>query len=158
MELFTVTDVVPYAERQKAPVSAHMMIDHDDVPMWSKSSKAWGSGRRIQRNYYAFMVTMGMTDGRMECPACSSALDLDTAEVDRAIPARDYRPGNVCYLCRGCNQGRGILQSQGKDWSNVAQYVSDVAKASLTIPIPSVADARMFWESRPTVTTRSRYA
>lgn len=129
-----------------------------DDAIWSKSSKAWGSARRVQRNYYAFLVTMVLTGYKMECPACSNPLDLDIAEVDRCIPAIDYRPGNVVYLCRGCNGGRGVLQSIGKDWKHVQRYVNDVANASRGIPIPSVADARQWWESRPTVTTVPRYA
>lgn len=128
------------------------------IAIWSKSSKAWGSARRIQRNYYAYLVTMVLTAGRLECPACSASLDLDTAEVDRCIPAYDYKPFNVCYLCRGCNQGRGILQSVGRDWTHASRYALDVANASRGVRVPSVADARAWWSRRPTVETRSRYA
>jgi hypothetical protein len=126
--------------------------------MWSKSHPAWGQRRRIQRNAYAFKVTMRMTNGRMECPACLNPLDLDTAEVDRAVPGLDYAPGNICYLCRGCNQGRGVLQSVGKDWSRVTEYVSDIATASVGIVIPTEAEAKRWHDARPTVATVSRYA
>jgi hypothetical protein len=129
-----------------------------DIAMWSKAHPSWGRNRRQQRNAYAYLVTMAMTNGELVCPACLNPLDLDTAEVDRAIPARDYRPSNICYLCRGCNQGRGILQSEGKDWKHVERYVLDVANASRDIRIPSVAEARRWWDERPTVVTVPRYA
>jgi hypothetical protein len=125
--------------------------------MWSKDSPAWGSGRRQQRNAYAYKVTMRMTRGELICPACLNPLDLDTAEVDRTIPALDYCPGNIVYLCHGCNNGRGILQSVGRDWLNVEAYVRDVKTASVGIAIPTVSEARQWWARRPTVVTRPRY-
>lgn len=130
-----------------------------DVAIWSKQSKAWGSARRIQRNYYAFQVAMAMTKGEWVCAAgCGNDLDLDTAEVDRAIPTLDYRPGNIVTICHGCNHGRGVLQSNGGDWRHAHIYAADIKRASVGIPIPSVADARLWWDSRPTVATRPRYA
>lgn len=128
------------------------------VAMWSKSNPAWGSGRRIQRNYYAYLVTMALTGGHMECPACLGYLDLDTAEVDRCIPELDYTPGNVVYVCHGCNHGRGILQSNGGDWTRANDYADDVRTASAFIRIPAVCDARQWWSTRHTVATTSRYA
>lgn len=131
------------------------------VPMWSKAHPAWGSRRRQQRNAYAFAVTMRMTRGAMVCPTgCGNDLDLDIAEVDKAIPERDYVPGNICYICRGCNQGRGILQSLSppRDWARVADYIADIASASVGVAIPTEAEARAWWARRPTVTTHPRYA
>lgn len=126
---------------------------------WSKSHPAWGSARRIQRNAYAYAVTMVMTGGRMECPACEGALDIDTAEVDRAIPANDYCEGNIVYLCRACNQSRSILQSAGEDWTHIGQYVSDIASASAHVTVPTMAEARAWWSDRPAGVARiSRYA
>lgn len=129
-----------------------------DIAMWSKSHPAFGQRRRVQRNYYAFLVTMVLTAGDMVCPACSNPLDLDTAEVDRAIPSLDYRPGNITYLCRGCNQGRGILQSVDKDWSMVDMYAAHIADASRSVPIPTEREAMAWWTRRPTVVTHPRYA
>lgn len=126
---------------------------------WSKASKAWGSGRRVQRNAYAFAVAMVLTGGAMVCPACSEALDLDTAEVDRAVPALDYREGNVCYLCRSCNETRGMLQSRDEDWRDVASYVADVARASESVTVLTESAARAWWGTRPRLTRKaSRYA
>lgn len=126
--------------------------------IWSKSNPAWGSGRRQQRNAYAFAVTMQLTGGELICPTCLNPLDLDTAEVDRPIPALDYTPGNVVYICRGCNQGRSILQSEGRDWAHADDYADDVRTASTWVRIPSVSDARRWWAQRPTMVTVSRYA
>lgn len=132
--------------------------ENADIPLWSKEHPSWGKRPRIQRNYYAFMVAMVMTGGQMICPACGGTLDLDTAEVDRAIPSLDYRPGNVTYICHGCNHGRGILQSVGADWGKVNQYRIDIARASREVRVPSVTEARQWWDARPTVATVSRYA
>ena len=134
-------------------------MTHTGTARWSKSSPSWGSALRIQRNAYAYAVTMVMTDGRHACPACDSPLDLDTAEVDRAVPALDYREGNVVYLCRGCNQGRSILQSVGSDWTYADEYAAHVADASAMVTVPSHGQAREWWNNRPTGGgTVSRYA
>lgn len=126
---------------------------------WSKSSPSWGSALRVQRNAYAYRVTMVLTNGANECPACGDILDLDTAEVDRAIPANDYCEGNIVYVCRACNQGRAILQSQGRDWAHVADYIADIAKASESVSVPTNREAREWWANRPTAPRRvSRYA
>ena len=125
---------------------------------WSKSSPSWGKALRVQRNAYAYGVTMVLTGGRMVCPACDAALDLDTAEVDRCVPALDYTPGNVVYLCRACNQSRGILQSMGRDWTHADAYVAAVADASADVPVPTTRQAREWWETRPTTATVSRWA
>lgn len=117
---------------------------------WSKSHPSWGSARRVQRNAYAYMVTMVMTGGKVECPCCGVALNLDTAEVDRVVPALDYREGNIVYVCRACNQSRAAVQSTGGDWTHVEQYAADVAAASSRVTVPSVRDAREWWASRPT--------
>lgn len=129
-----------------------------EVTMWSKQNPSWGQRRRVQRNYYAFLVAMVLTGGAMECPACNNPLDLDTAEVDKAVPSLDYRPGNIVYLCRGCNGGRGVLQSTGHDWRHADDYAQDIHTASAHIDIPSEADAMRWWSRRPTVTTHPRYA
>jgi len=139
-------------------LSAPDMGTVTDISRWSKSHPAWGQRRRVQRNYYAFLVTMALTAGAMECPACSNPLDLDIAEVDRAIPSLDYAPGNIAYLCRGCNQGRGVLQSVGRDWAMVDMYAAHIADASRGIPIPTEAEAKAWWARRPTVETHPRYA
>lgn len=125
---------------------------------WSKSSPSWGSALRITRNYYAYMVTMVVTGGAMVCPSCDSALDLDTAEVDRVCPTLDYREGNVIYLCRACNQQRGILQSTGNDWTHVSAYAALVSSASESVEIPTVSSARAWWDARPTAEPVSRWA
>jgi len=126
---------------------------------WSKSSPSWGSALRVQRNAYAFNVTMALTGGRMVCPACDSPLVLDTAEVDRCIPALDYSEGNVVYLCRPCNEARGILQSMGRDWTHADAYAADVRAASASVEVPTVKTARAWWADRPTAEHRpSRYA
>jgi hypothetical protein len=132
--------------------------------MWSKSHPAWGQRRRIQRNYYAYLVATAMTRGvpnrqaDIICPACHGPMDLDYAEVDRAIPSLDYTPGNITYVCHGCNHGRGILQSTGQDWTYVDMYIADIRRASLDIDIPTEAIANQWWANRPTVGTLSRYA
>lgn len=126
---------------------------------WSKSHPAWGSARRVQRNAYAYAVTMVMTNGEDVCPSCDRALDIDTAEVDRAIPANDYCEGNIVYLCRACNQSRSILQSAGADWAHVDQYVSDVASASAHVAVPTMGEARAWWSARgEAMAPVSRYA
>lgn len=132
-----------------------------DIAMWSKSHPAWGMRRRIQRNAYAFAVAMVMTNGLMVCPACLGDFDIDMGEVDRAIPSLDYRPGNVVYICHGCNHGRGILQGMRpipRDWTHVDEYVRDVQRASQGVPIPSEREAKAWWSHRPTVVTHPRYA
>jgi hypothetical protein len=117
--------------------------------MWSKANPAWGSARRIQRNHYAYMVTLIMTGGRDNvCPTCEGELDLDTAEVDRPIPSLDYTPSNVVYVCRACNQGRSVLQSIGRDWSRIADYVADVQRASCSVGVPTVARAKAWHAAR----------
>lgn len=116
--------------------------------IWSKSNTAWGSARRVQRNAYAYAVAMVMTNGRLECPACSRPLDIDTAEVDRPIPSYDYTPGNVVYICRACNQGRSVLQSDGHDWRYAAMYAEDVRIASMRVSVPTVARAKAWWADR----------
>lgn len=131
--------------------------------MWSKAHPAWGQRRRVQRNHYAYLVAMAMTASAIKvadivCPACLSPMDLDTAEVDRAIPANDYTPGNVVTICHGCNHGRGILQSVGEDWTYVDMYVADIQRASRNIAIPTEAQSKLWWQTRPTVETVSRYA
>lgn len=128
-----------------------------DVAMWSKAHPAWGSRRRIQRNHYAYLVTLALTGGK--CAAgCGNDLDLDSGEVDRAIPRLDYRPGNIAYVCHGCNHGRGILQSNGRDWQGVSEYANDIRLASYDVRIPSEAEARIWWAHRPTAVTHPRYA
>jgi hypothetical protein len=126
--------------------------------MWSKSHPAWGQRRRIQRNHYAYLVTMAMTGNVMQCPSCRGSLDLDYAEVDKAIPALDYTPCNICYVCHGCNHGRGILQSTGADWTYVDMYIADIRRASVGIVIPTEAESRQWWNHRPMGETVSRYA
>lgn len=136
-----------------------MTTSHTAPARWSKSNPAWGSARRVQRNAYAYAVTMVMTGGRIECPACEGPLDIDTAEVDRVIPSLDYCESNIVYLCRGCNQSRSILQSAGDDWTFISQYAADVASASAHVTVPTVADARRWWADRDAAPTRtSRYA
>lgn len=131
-----------------------------DVPMWSKRNPAWGSGRRIQRNCYAYRVAVALAGSEGICPTCLGELDLDTAEIDRPIPANDYRPGNVVTVCNACNQGRSVLQSVGRDWTHVNDYVSDVLAASAAIRIPAVSEARQWWARRPSARGErvSRYA
>lgn len=126
--------------------------------MWSKDHKSWGSRKRKQRNAYAWRVTLRMTGGGAHCPACLGPLDIDTAEVDRAVPAVDYCPGNIVYLCRGCNQGRSILQSHGRDWARIADYVNDVIAASQGVPIPTESESDAWWNTRPVIVTHPRYA
>lgn len=131
--------------------------------MWSKRHPAWGQRRRIQRNYYAFLVSQVMTQGvpvmgDILCPACHQLMDLDTAEIDRAIPSLDYRPSNVVTICHMCNNGRGILQSVGQDWTYVDMYVADIRRASEGIAIPTEAEAKAWWNNRPTGGCLSRYA
>lgn len=129
-----------------------------DVAMWSKAHPAWGSRRRIQRNHYAYLVTLAMMGGLKCAASCGNDLDLDSAEVDRAIPYLDYRPGNIAYICHGCNHGRGILQSNGRDWQGVSEYANDIRLASYDVKIPSEAEARIWWSHRPATVTHPRYA
>jgi hypothetical protein len=130
------------------------MSTHTAPAAWSKSNPSWGSALRVQRNAYAFTVTMALTGGAMVCPACGTALDLDTA--------LDYTPGNVVYLCGGaggCNQSRSRLQSMGRDWTNLDAYADAVTAASAGVPVPSQAAAKRWWSNRPTGGTRvSRWA
>lgn len=126
---------------------------------WSKSNPSWGSALRVQRNAYAFLVTMVMTEGRMECPTCEGPLDLSTAEVDRPVPALDYRETNCLYVCRECNQGRAALQSIGRDWTHADEYAAHVIDAAAMVTVPSIREAREWWNDRPTGGGRvSRYA
>jgi hypothetical protein len=126
--------------------------------IWSKQNPAWGQRRRIQRNAYAFRVSMRMTSGELMCPTCHGPFDLDTAEVDKAIPALDYTPSNIAYICRGCNQDRSRLQSIGRDWTYAATYAADVRHASVGVAIPTEAEARQWHDSRPTIQVFPRYA
>lgn len=135
------------------------LMTHTETARWSKSHPSWGSARRVQRNAYAYAVTMAMTQGRMVCPACDDTLNLETAEVDRCIPALDYREGNIVYVCRACNQGRAVLQSQGSDWTHAEAYAEAVREASATVTVPSIVQARDWWNNRPTVAHKaSRWA
>lgn len=139
--------------------SCTVLLMNTDTARWSKSSPSWGSALRVQRNAYAYLVLMVMTGGRHECPACESPLDLATAEVDRAVPALDYREGNVVYLCRDCNQGRAALQSIGRDWTHADDYAAHVADAAAMVTVPSIREAREWWADRPVSVGRvSRYA
>lgn len=134
-------------------------MDNAPAARWSKSHPSWGSALRMQRNAYAFLVTMVMTDGRMECPTCEGTLDLSTAEVDRPVPALDYTEGNCVYVCTGCNQGRAALQSVGRDWTYADDYASHVRDASAMVTVPTMREAREWWHARPATPARaSRYA
>lgn len=135
---------------------------------WIKHHRnGFGSAARVQRNAYAYAVAMVMTGGRHECPACGGPMPLDgTSEVDRVHgQERDengsevYREGSIVYVCGGCNQGRSHLQSLGSDWTHVGQYAADVADASAMVTVPTVREAREWWENRDTGTgSVSRYA
>lgn len=122
-----------------------------EYPQWCKSHKSWGRNYRIQRNVYAMRVTLSMTKGARVCPCCGSPLDMssDTAQqVDRVIPSLDYGTlGNVVYVCEACNQGRALLQRVGRDWTHVARYARDVAKASASVSVPSIPEALREWEA-----------
>lgn len=133
-------------------------MENTGQAIWSKSNKAWGSARRVQRNAYAWRVSMVMTEGRVECPSCGGPLDTATAEVDRVVPALDYRPRNICYVCRACNESRGVLQSQGSDWARVADYARAVEAASASVEIPTYAESRDWWRGRGGETRTSRWA
>lgn len=136
------------------------MTNTHTAAIWSKSSPSWGSAKRVQRNYYAYLVTVAMTGTWGTCPTCHGPLTWEDAEVDRVTPALDYTPGNIVYTCRAtCNGPRGVLQSVGADWSHVDQYAHDVAVASASVEVPSITEARRWWHSRNTDTGRvSRYA
>lgn len=134
-------------------------MTHTETARWSKSSPSWGSALRVQRNAYAYAVTMVMTGGRVECPTCEGPLTLDSAEVDRPVPALDYREGNCVYVCRACNQGRAALQSIGRDWTYADDYAAHVADAAAMVTVPSIREAREWWNGRGDDTARvSRYA
>lgn len=134
---------------------------------WTKHYKnGFGSADRIQRNAYAYAVAMVMTGGRHMCPTCEGPLDFGTAEVDRvngserdANGSEVYREGSIVYVCRGCNQGRSALQSIGRDWTDAHVYAQHVADASAMVTMPSIREAREWWENREVSTARvSRYA
>lgn len=126
--------------------------------MWSKAHPSWGQRRRVQRNHYAYLVAIAMTGHAGICPACLGPMSLDTAEVDKAMPEFDYTPGNVVTVCRGCNQGRSVLQSVGRDWTRVDAYIADIAKASATVAIPTEKQSMEWWRGRDTEETHPRYA
>lgn len=132
---------------------------NNEAIVWSKSSKSWGSAMRIQRNAYALRVMLAMTGGEWKCPSCGTDWD-GTFEVDRVVPALDYRPGNIVYVCRAnCNGPRGVLQSKGQDWNNVSLYAALVSAASETVAVPSKTEARREWTDRPAPVQRvSRFA
>lgn len=122
-----------------------------------------GSAYRYVRACYAWRVAMAMTDGRPECPTCGTPITPDSVECDKAVPDNGYRPGTIVAVCAGkygCNQSRARLQTTGADWSRVADYVADVANASARVAVPTVSEARAWWQSRETVGTArvSRYA
>lgn len=112
---------------------------------WSKSSPSWGSPLRVQRNAYAYAVSMVLTGGKAICPSCDAPMSLDGAEVDRVIPSLDYCEGNILYLCIACNQGRAAVQSTGGDWSNVDAYAKAVREASAEVAVPTITAARNWW-------------
>lgn len=112
---------------------------------WTRGS---GSAYRLQRNLYAYKVSALMAGGKAGvCPSCAGALNIRDrkAEVDRADPALDYRPGNICYLCRECNSARGVLQTSGGDWSHVDDYREAVRVASSLVDVPTVTEAKDWW-------------
>jgi hypothetical protein len=119
---------------------------------------------RHQKNVYAMRVTVQIMGGPI-CPSCETPLDLSDPrgyDVDKVVPARDYVPGNICYLCRGCNEARSILQSVGKDWQNVAQYAALVSTASEYVSIPKLGkETEEAWKRITATRTeypRSRFA
>lgn len=116
---------------------------------WTRGS---GSAYRLQRNAYAYAVSAVMAGKEDTCPSCEGPLDLANrgGEVDRVDPTLDYRPGNVCYLCRDCNSARGVLQTSGGDWRNVAAYAEAVRVASLQVTVPTVTQAKAWWASLTT--------
>lgn len=129
------------------------------VARWSKSHPSWGSAYRIQRNAYAYAVSMVLTEGKAVCPSCDAPMSLSDAEVDRVVPAADYCESNIVYLCIACNQGRAALQSVGKDWKNVDAYAKAVREASAHVEVLGVTAAKAWWASmdRRTVSV-SRWA
>lgn len=129
-----------------------------DVAMWSKSHPSWGKRRRIQRNNYAYLVTIAFVGMWGVCPTCEGDMTFANAEVDRAIPSLDYRPGNCLYICHACNHGRGILQSEGRDWTRAQDYARDVARASERVRIPSEREAGEWWARMTGGGSVSRYA
>lgn len=138
------------------------------MKVWTKHYRnGFGSAERVQRNAYAYAVAMVMTGGREECPTCLAPLDLNTAEVDRVNGSEKdengsevYAEGSIVYVCRACNQGRAALQSIGRDWTHAGQYASDVADASAMVTVPTVREARDWWNARRDSATGrvSRYA
>ena len=134
-----------------------------ETSKWSKSHPSWGRNYRIQRNVYAMRVTMALTKGARVCPCCATPFDMtsdQSLQVDRVIPALDYREGNIVYICESCNQGRALLQRVGKDWTRINEYKRDVANASKRVSVPSIPEALKEWNTmrEGRATSVSRYA
>ena len=134
---------------------------------WTRHPKnGVGSANRMTRGYFAFLVTMAATGGRMVCPSCEGSLDMRTAEVDRVVPRNDadgskhYDAGTgLVYICRACNESRGTLQSVGRDWPRVNEYAAMVNAAADTVTMPTPGEAKAWWPTRHNTAARvSRFA
>lgn len=140
-----------------------LMSEHTFIA--DKSGKL-GSRQRIIRNHYAYRVMLAMTGGKAICPSCLAVpFTAGTFEVDRTHGAESvdgrnaYTTGRMVYVCMGCNQGRAVLQTAGRDWGNVATYQALVAEASETVALSTYAEACEWWANREQGTeTVSRFA
>jgi hypothetical protein len=115
--------------------------------VWDKS-KGFGSGERYQRNYYAFLVMCVMSGGEAKCPLCSAPYVPGMFDVDRTIGGQGtiYREGECVMICSRHNAHRATLQSVGRDWTHADQYAADVASASAHVSVPTVKEARFWWQ------------
>jgi hypothetical protein len=98
-----------------------------------------GSADRAIMRIFAYRVTMALTGGT--CPLTGKAFDPSQGEVDRADATKGYAPGNVVLTSKEGNQGRSALQSVNTDIADIVRYQADVLNASLTVTIPTGAEA-----------------
>lgn len=105
---------------------------------WCRAGCACGSQRgsasRAQMRAYAVAVAVALT-GSSVCVHCHTKVDIHHGEVDRTT-AGCYRPGYVVMTCNACNNALG-----NSDVIDRAAYAAAVLRASLTVPVPTLAQA-----------------
>lgn len=98
------------------------------------------------RRVYALAVTVSMTgannNGYVVCPITGNEFHVTTGEVDRAVPALGYVPGNIVLVSRAGNQERAKLQQHYSDMPGAERYRDDVADASVYVTVPGGSDAK----------------
>lgn len=139
---------------------------HPDAPAtfapcgWGRHESNYGTPTRLIRNMFAMRVLEALTgpadaNGMHTCPIAREAdgtpvkfrIGTD-AEVDRPFEGDYYAAGNVCYVSKRGNQARNT-----GTFADVARYRAAVLRVSLTLDVPTFAEARAWWATvRPATT------